>query len=418
MEILTTGHYDRIKKLFKGAKNNIKIISPFLSKTLADELCEIVKNNSIKCEFITRIYLEDLFVKANNIDAIEKMIKAGIQVYALKYLHTKLYIFDESVAVLGSANFTVSGFKSNIELSLLVDSKEEVQSLELVSELSKYFDDMLFNIKDGIVTEELILKVKKDYNEKIIPYKKENNSSNTNSNYTMYGAVIESRNNPVTLEALIEESQSAKKEKDIVNEIYSSNEPAIKIEYGHSIWMKQMGKGNDRIDPDSLFYPTIVKLNGKDILISTYSENKKPTAIKNGDEIYIAALSKNTKKQNVPIIVGRGYLKKFEIDNRYKEDWAIKNNWLKEYPWYCIIEKCEILNTAIKNCISMDVVWDKLGSDTYESSFGKCESIDKVSKKHYQKAHIKLSGNAKEFIDREFDKLVEKYGVLPYTSEI
>ena len=65
----------------------------------------------------------------------------------------------------------------------------------------------------------------------------------------------------------------------------------------------------------------------------------------------------------------------------------------------------------------MDIVWDELGSDTYESSFGKNETIDKVSKKHYQKAHMKLSGNAKEFIDKQFDRLKKEYGVTPYISE-
>lgn len=32
-----------------------------------------------------------------------------------------------------------------------------------------------------------------------------------------------------------------------------------------------------------------------------------------------------------------------------------------------------------------------------------------VSKKHYQKFHIRLSGNAKEFIDEKFELLKNKY---------
>ncbi|WP_303836558.1 phospholipase D family protein [Ruminococcus flavefaciens] len=413
MEILTTNHYERIKELFRDSKYKIRIMSPFLSKSLSENLCELVQEKGIECQFITRIYLEDLYAKANSIEAIEMMIKSGIQVYSLKFLHTKLYIFDDDMAVVGSANFTTSGFKSNIELSLLADGKTEKESLELISELTQYFDDTKSKIQDGLVMEEMLSKVRTDYNNLIIPYKKANSVKTSNYNTKMYGAVIKT---PKNLD-LTEEVLSAKKEKDIINEIFSSNEPRKQIKYNHSIWMKQMGRGNDRIDGNSMYEPTIVDLNGKDILISTYSEKKKPTTIADEDEVYLAALSQNLKGQNVPIIIGRGYLRKFSEENRYKEEWLSEHPWLKDYPWYCIIEKCELLNTIVKNGVSMDIVWDELGSDTYESSFGMCEALDKVSKKHYQKAHIRLSGNAKEFIDEQFDRLAKKYGVKSYISE-
>ncbi len=416
MEILTTNHYERIKELFNDVKYNVRIISPFLSLSLAEKLCDLVKKNKIECQFITRIYLEDLYAKANSIKAIELMTQSGIQVYALKFLHTKLYIFDDEVAVVGSANFTTSGFKSNIELSLLADSRTENQSLELIAELTQYFDDTLAKVQDGLVTEEMIAQVKTDYNNLIIPPKKANDSVKR-SNYKMYGAVIPSKKNPETPEELIKEAQSAETENDIINEVFSSNEPRKQIIYNHSIWMKQLGKGNERIDGNSPYTPTKVNLNGKEIIISTYSEKKKPTTISDGDEIYLAALSQNSMEQNVPIIIGRGYLKSFSKDNWYKQEWLSEHPWLINYPWYCIIEKCEVLNTIVKNGISMDIVWDELGSDTYESSFGKCENIDKVSTKHYQKAHIRLSGNAKKFIDEEFNRLADKYGVISYKSE-
>ena len=233
----------------------------------------------------------------------------------------------------------------------------------------------------------------------------------------MYGSVIENKKKTETEEEIKKEVLSATKEKDIINEIFSSNGPRKQIKYDHSVWMKQLGKGNERIDGNSTYDPTIVDLNGKKVIISTYSEKKKPTTIVDEDEVYLAALSQNKGGQNVPIIIGRGYLKKFSEQNWYKEEWLSEYPWIKNYPWYCIIDKCEILKTIVKNGVSMDIVWDNLGSDTYEASFGKCETIDKVSKKHYQKAHIKLSGNAKEFIDEQFNRLSEQYGVDYYFSE-
>ena len=39
---------------------------------------------------------------------------------------------------------------------------------------------------------------------------------------------------------------------------------------------------------------------------------------------------------------------------------------------------------------------------------------DSVGIKHHQKAHIRLSGNAKEFIDKRLDELENQYGILKY----
>lgn len=72
------------------------------------------------------------------------MMDAGIDVYALKGLHSKLYLFDDTYGVLGSANFTAGGFKSNIELSLLLNNDDGI-----LKELHSYFDDLLNKIKQS-----------------------------------------------------------------------------------------------------------------------------------------------------------------------------------------------------------------------------------------------------------------------------
>jgi hypothetical protein len=55
-----------------------------------------------------------------------------------------LDLFDEDCGVLGSANFTAGGFKSNIELSLLMGQKDNI-----LTELHSYFDELLSKIKQS-----------------------------------------------------------------------------------------------------------------------------------------------------------------------------------------------------------------------------------------------------------------------------
>ena len=66
IEVLTDNHYEKMLDLFDDAKQNLKIISPFISKSIAEKLCESVRNSSVKCTFITRFYLEDMLNKANS----------------------------------------------------------------------------------------------------------------------------------------------------------------------------------------------------------------------------------------------------------------------------------------------------------------------------------------------------------------
>lgn len=216
IEVLTNNHYDKILDLFDGVQNRICIVSPFISVPIADKLCEIVKKKGLDCSFITRIYLEDMICKANSLDAINSMIDSGIKVYSVKGLHTKLYLFDSERAILGSANFTSGGFKSNIELSLFI-SEEPV-----VVELQEYFDVMkekLLSAANGMVTKEIIEEAKEQY-KSVYSLKK---GSGNNFSIKMYGADIGliKPNKAKDTDYMINEVTSASKEKDIVNDLFS-----------------------------------------------------------------------------------------------------------------------------------------------------------------------------------------------------
>ncbi|MPM93978.1 hypothetical protein SDC9_141120 [bioreactor metagenome] len=76
--------------------------------------------------------------------ALHSLVRAGAEVYAINGLHTKLYLFDGKTALIGSANFTAGGFKSNIELSLMLENENA-----LFQELQTYYANMIACIKDA-----------------------------------------------------------------------------------------------------------------------------------------------------------------------------------------------------------------------------------------------------------------------------
>ena len=185
IEVLTSNHFDKLLDLFDGTKNEIKIISPFLTMSMAEKLRDIVTKNNISCTFITRFYLEDVIAKANSIDALELLIQSGITIYAVKKLHTKLYLFDDETTILGSANFTNGGFKSNIELSLLLSEESQV-----IKELHAYFDEMVAKVKatsNGLITPAIITDARQQYSQ-LLSYKKRPMKTISTQ---MYGAVLD-----------------------------------------------------------------------------------------------------------------------------------------------------------------------------------------------------------------------------------
>jgi phosphatidylserine/phosphatidylglycerophosphate/cardiolipin synthase-like enzyme len=114
-----------ILSLIKNAKKSISIgMYNFSYKKFAKELVSSSKNG-IK----VKIVLDKSKISKN--DKIYKYFKNnGIEVnIADKKLHTKIAIFDEKIAVLGSINWTKESFKDNYEVVLFTRDKKIINKM-------------------------------------------------------------------------------------------------------------------------------------------------------------------------------------------------------------------------------------------------------------------------------------------------
>lgn len=409
IEVLTDNHYEAVMNLFGNTRREVKIISPFLSLGMVDKLCKAVAEKEMNCSFITRFYVQDMLDRANTIEGLEKMIKAGIKVYAVVGLHTKLYLFDGVNAIMGSANFTTSGLKTNIELSLLFSEEAAI-----VNDLNHHFDILLQKIVEagnGEVTQAMLDEAR----ELTLKLWKNNKGSQTTYSTKMYGAVLDRRASAKWEDEL--KQCKGERESDKVYQMFQEAQALSEIKYDHNIWLKFDGDAEDRIGRDEQFPLIDVILDGKKVYIQNYPW--KPSGIKDGDEVYLAAITTDKSGKNQPIIVGRGTLRSFRLSNHFDPTWLRNKEleWMERYPWYCVMDEFEILATGVGDGIELDKVYMELGSDTYLASFGRNEDIASVAQKHYQKAHLRLSGNAKEFIDKKLNELFQIYGSIKMQSE-
>lgn len=85
---------------------------------------------------ITRFNLNDFADRVSDLDALKALLTAGARVRGVKHLHSKLYVFGRSSAVVTSANLTQAALDRNEEFGSVLTGAADIQSC------TAYFDQM------------------------------------------------------------------------------------------------------------------------------------------------------------------------------------------------------------------------------------------------------------------------------------
>lgn len=155
MKILTKNLNNTFFNEFPETLSTLKIISPYISKLNVEQLLDKLSQYQIKPKItvITTFERDNFISGASSLTALKLLIEHDIPVFALKDLHTKLYIFNDTKCIVGSANFTKRGFSINHELLVTIDDPATV------NELVEYTDNLLTQIQSSgnwQITSELI----------------------------------------------------------------------------------------------------------------------------------------------------------------------------------------------------------------------------------------------------------------------
>ena len=117
---------DKIVDLINNSKDSIKIsMYNFSYKKFAKELADASKKG-VKIQVI----LDEKKVKEDN-DIYKYLKDNNIEVIiADKKLHTKIALFDNKIALIGSLNWTKESFEENYEMLLLSNDKKIISEME------------------------------------------------------------------------------------------------------------------------------------------------------------------------------------------------------------------------------------------------------------------------------------------------
>ena len=140
---------------------NILIFSAFIKNDPINWLAEQVPSDC-SVSVVARFQPNDLNVGASDLEVYKKCSELGWKFGFIKNLHSKVYIFNDDTALLGSANFTSSGLNldgyGNIEMGTEVKLSDEDRATikSLYSQVTWMNDEMYEQMKKELDAHQII----------------------------------------------------------------------------------------------------------------------------------------------------------------------------------------------------------------------------------------------------------------------
>lgn len=152
------------------AKKEIIIVSPWIKRSTLQKIIDATKTDeNIRWKVLTRGNHDDFCVGSSDIDAFKLMIEnSSFDIRVIKQLHAKVYVVDDKLSLVTSANLTVSGMEINQEVG--VASQDPVEISELIKELSKWFSEAIRLDQSWLEEEQKILSTSKKDEPVAVPF--------------------------------------------------------------------------------------------------------------------------------------------------------------------------------------------------------------------------------------------------------
>jgi len=305
---------------------------------------------------------------------------AGVKIKAAIGLHTKLYLFDNNILILGSSNFTDGGFTNNTELNLLIEDEEKI-----LAAASKYYDELSDAIDDCYILSDAKIDEESEFQNSLGLSSRGYNRDFQRS--FDFGAKLKS-----------------KRKSDLIEEILSVENESY-IEESDS-WLKFEGLVESRLPKTEKIIRN--KVNG------IYKTNfpRRPRGIKEGDTIILAALSYNSQDRPMPVIFGYAWTDGYKKDYVHSKEEIEERPILERFPYYIDLYDLRSIDSEAQNCVPMSELYATIGSNLFPSTKNKIIGSDKLQQMHYRRDKMKVTKEAKEYLVDQINKKIKEYGAI------
>jgi phosphatidylserine/phosphatidylglycerophosphate/cardiolipin synthase-like enzyme len=142
IELLSSPWTAKFYELIKLAQKELLVASPFLSDAPLRKIVEIVRCKpsftNVHIDILTNLAVDSLLSGSLDVAALLYLVQSipNSTVTYLPSLHAKIYVADDKVAVVTSANLTTQGLEGNHEYGVLLRDPMLVSKVRI--DLIKY----------------------------------------------------------------------------------------------------------------------------------------------------------------------------------------------------------------------------------------------------------------------------------------
>lgn len=357
-------------------KKEYKLITPFVQ---LNTIKEMHRHKKTKMKLITRTNLNDFYNGVSSLEALEYIIKNGGEVKGIKNLHSKLYVFDSTEAVLASANLTQSALLKNFEFGM------QTANVEAMKEINNYFEKLWSKIPEKVKisdlrkwTNEIDSKLKKGKGAYKIPKFKD------------YGHKLEEN----------EEESFDKSVKNILG----------KKQYFVKFWGKGTAKG--RVLPSFPIWDEVDRSGCH--WACSYPGNKKPRSVNDGDIMFMGRLTKNPGSPNDIMIFGYAIASKYKEgrDDATPEEIKLRS-FKAHWSRYIRVHDAKFIDGQMSNGVSLNELMKEFKSDSFLStSINKSRGMGNTNprKAYSQQAAVQLTNRSATWLLEQLDDRIQKIG--------
>lgn len=149
IELIKSPWENVLLDLVEQTKESLRITSPYIKSKPVEKMIS-VKDNDVSIECITSFKLMNYYRKSSDLKALNTILGNNGIVRNHQPLHSKIYVFDETQAIVTSGNLTYGGLNSNYEYGVLIRDKNNVSNV-----IQDFYDIFNSNITGAITSENI-----------------------------------------------------------------------------------------------------------------------------------------------------------------------------------------------------------------------------------------------------------------------
>lgn len=128
IELIKSPWEDLFLEMVEQTEDILRITSPYIKSKSVEKMIS-AKGSDVSIEYITSFKLMNFYRKSSDFEALSTILNNHGTIKNYQALHAKIYVFDETQAIVTSGNLTYGGLKSNYEYGVLIRDENNVSSV-------------------------------------------------------------------------------------------------------------------------------------------------------------------------------------------------------------------------------------------------------------------------------------------------